>query len=725
MESIIFRNGTFLNPAKISLGIIVALLCFQQASFQQANAAEKAISPENTVTSNDGPVKKDLSASSYASGVASQAASQQVENLLNKFGGSSRITLGTGLGSPHSAMAADLLIPLFDNQKENLFFTQLGFRRIDSRNTLNLGLGSRYFTDSWMLGANAFFDNDMTGKNRRWGLGAEWWTDNLRLSANGYRRITEWHTSRDGADLQERPANGWDIEAQSWLPAYPQIGGTLKYEKYYGQNVALISRNSLQSDPSALSAAINWTPVPLVTFEGEHRASMGGKADNRVSVMFNHSFGRSLSASLDPTQVAASRSLQGSRYELVSRNNRIVLDYRKQTLPGMTMAKKFSGTAGQRIKLGIEMTSTNTFKELRLEAPEFLKAKGEIINGKTKEAEIILPPFIENGINNYKLTAIAIDSNGKHSAPVEATITVYQGVEGVNAANKIKDLFLTADGNSETTFSVALVDKEGKAITGAQNKLTLQGVAGKDNNNLVTASRFRPSDSVDGTYFSTITAGNNAGTVTLIPSYDGKDLSGSDLTLTSALGLNNRVSRFESNIDVMAIGQEIDLHATVRDKEGKPVMKEKVVITNKSTGKTFTVITMSDGVADAIITGDVAGATTYTAQVGTGPILEKTITFSDAVISLGLSGDKNFAYLGQELSLNVLVKGIHNRPLKGKSVTVKSIGNTVPVTALIPISDKKGIASFEVSHSKEEDIQFIATVDGVTSNTIKIQFIKP
>ncbi|MCZ5660429.1 inverse autotransporter beta domain-containing protein [Escherichia coli] len=38
----------------------------------------------------------------------------------------------------------------------------------------------------------------------------------------------------------------------------------------------------------------------------------------------------SLQKQLDPAEVAARRSLVGSRYDLVDRNNNIVLEYRKE-----------------------------------------------------------------------------------------------------------------------------------------------------------------------------------------------------------------------------------------------------------------------------------------------------------------------------------------------------------------------------------------------------------
>lgn len=46
--------------------------------------------------------------------------------------------------------------------------------------------------------------------------------------------------------------------------------------------------------------------------------------------------GSAMQKQLDPNEVAARRSLAGSRYDLVDRNNNIVLEYRKKELVRLT-----------------------------------------------------------------------------------------------------------------------------------------------------------------------------------------------------------------------------------------------------------------------------------------------------------------------------------------------------------------------------------------------------
>lgn len=96
-----------------------------------------------------------------------------------------------------------------------------------------------------MLGANTFLDYDLSRDHARLGLGGEYWRDFLKLGVNTYHRLTNWKNSLDLEDYEERPANGWDVRTQYWLPALPQLGGKLTYEQYYGDEVALFGKDML------------------------------------------------------------------------------------------------------------------------------------------------------------------------------------------------------------------------------------------------------------------------------------------------------------------------------------------------------------------------------------------------------------------------------------------------------------------------------------------------
>ncbi|MCW5004210.1 inverse autotransporter beta domain-containing protein [Enterobacter roggenkampii] len=270
--------------------LLAGLQLFMPVSVSVASVAQVVAAPD-TQTDHDnqlashlaraaGLVQADSSqaAKSYATGLASGAVNTAAGEWLSQFG-TARVNLGLDQHLKSSGSSLDMLVPLYDSP-EAMLFTQFGMRNKDSRNTVNLGAGVRTFADNgWMYGANVFFDNDLTGNNRRVGLGAEAWTDYLKLSANHYFGLTDWHQSRDMADYDERPANGWDVRAEGWLPAYAQLGGKLMYEKYHGNEVALSGKDSRSKNPSAVTAGVNWTPFPLITLGAEHRAASDGKPD--------------------------------------------------------------------------------------------------------------------------------------------------------------------------------------------------------------------------------------------------------------------------------------------------------------------------------------------------------------------------------------------------------------------------------------------------------------
>ncbi|EBX1389395.1 hypothetical protein DQ819_26395, partial [Salmonella enterica subsp. enterica serovar Mikawasima] len=53
----------------------------------------------------------------------------------------------------------------------------------------------------------------------------------LESLPNSYYGLTGWHQSHlsDMEDYDERPANGFDLRAEAYLPSYPQLGANIKY----------------------------------------------------------------------------------------------------------------------------------------------------------------------------------------------------------------------------------------------------------------------------------------------------------------------------------------------------------------------------------------------------------------------------------------------------------------------------------------------------------------
>ncbi len=168
------------------------------------------------------PEALESQARSYVQGQVTSGAQSLVEGALSPFG-KVRSNLSLGQGGDLDGSSLDYFVPLYDNQ-QNVLFSQLSAQRKDDRTIGNLGFGIRHNTQRWLLGGNIFYDYDFTRGHRRLGLGAEAWTDYLKFSGNYYHPLSSWQDSEDFDFYEERPARGWDIRAEAWLPSYPQLG---------------------------------------------------------------------------------------------------------------------------------------------------------------------------------------------------------------------------------------------------------------------------------------------------------------------------------------------------------------------------------------------------------------------------------------------------------------------------------------------------------------------
>ncbi len=330
-------------------------------------------------------------AANMARGWASSQASGAMTDWLSRFG-TARITLGVDEDFSLKNSQFDFLHPWYETP-DNLFFSQHTLHRTDERTQINNGLGWRHFTPTWMSGINFFFDHDLSRYHSRAGIGAEYWRDYLKLSSNGYLRLTNWRSAPElDNDYEARPANGWDVRAEGWLPAWPHLGGKLVYEQYYGDEVALFDKDDRQSNPHAITAGLNYTPFPLMTFSAEQRQGKQGENDTRFAVDFTWQPGSAMQKQLDPNEVAARRSLAGSRYDLVDRNNNIVLEYRKKELVRLTLTDPVTGKSGEVKSLVSSLQTKYALKGYNVEATALEAAGGKVVT-TDKDILVTLPGY--------------------------------------------------------------------------------------------------------------------------------------------------------------------------------------------------------------------------------------------------------------------------------------------------------------------------------------------
>lgn len=299
-----------------------------------------------------------------------------------------------------------------------------------------------------MAGVNTFIDHDLSRSHTRIGVGAEYWRDYLKLSANGYIRASGWKKSPDIEDYQERPANGWDIRAEGYLPAWPQLGASLMYEQYYGDEVGLFGKDKRQKDPHAISAEVTYTPVPLLTLSAGHKQGKSGENDTRFGLEVYYRIGEPLAKQLDTDSIRERRVLAGSRYDLVERNNNIVLEYRKSEVIRIALPERIEGKGGQTLSLGLVVSkATHGLKNVQAEIRDMtVKVNNQLANGQSAN----------------QITLTVVDSYGNPLQGQEVTLTLPQGVTSktgntvtTNAAGKVDiELMSTVAGEHSITASV-------------------------------------------------------------------------------------------------------------------------------------------------------------------------------------------------------------------------------------------------------------------------------
>ena len=255
------------------------------------------------------------------------------QDFLGKFG-TAQLQFDISDKGSFNNINAKLFSPWYDTE-DTLIFTQLSFQEYEhNRRIGNFGIGQRWDVadKTWLLGYNVFLDHDFQRSHNRLGIGAEAWTDYMKFAINYYHPLSDWKNSRDFDDYLERAARGFDVRFQGYLPQYPHLGGSLMYEQYYGDKVALFGKDNLQKDPRAITASIDYTPVPLFTVKAEHKRGQDSKKETKAELTMNYRIGMPLKDQMDPDMVQAARSLKGSRYDLVDRNNYIVLEYKEKKM---------------------------------------------------------------------------------------------------------------------------------------------------------------------------------------------------------------------------------------------------------------------------------------------------------------------------------------------------------------------------------------------------------
>lgn len=674
-------------------------------------------------------------AANMARGWASPQASGAMTDWLSRFG-TARITLGVDEDFSLKNSQFDFLHPWYETP-DNLFFSQHTLHRTDERTQINNGLGWRHFTPTWMSGINFFFDHDLSRYHSRAGIGAEYWRDYLKLSSNGYLRLTNWRSAPElDNDYEARPANGWDVRAESWLPAWPHLGGKLVYEQYYGDEVALFDKDDRQSNPHAITAGLNYTPFPLMTFSAEQRQGKQGENDTRFAVDFTWQPGSAMQKQLDPNEVAARRSLAGSRYDLVDRNNNIVLEYRKKELVRLTLTDPVTGKSGEVKSLVSSLQTKYALKGYNVEATALEAAGGKVVT-TGKDILVTLPAYRFTSTpetdNTWPIEVTAEDAKGNLSNREQSMVVVQAPtLSQKDSSVSLSTQTLNADSHSTATLTFIAHDAAGNPVVGLVLSTRHEGVQD------ITLSDWK--DNGDGSYTQILTTGAMSGTLTLMPQLNGVDAAKAPAVVNIISVSSSRThSSIKIDKDRYLSGNPIEVTVELRDENDKPVKEQKqqlnnaVSIDNVKPGVTTDWKETADGVYKATYTAYTKGSgltakllmQNWNEDLHTAGFIIDANPQSAKIATLSASNNGVLANENAANTVSVNVADEGSNPINDHTVTFAVLSGSATSfnNQNTAKTDVNGLATFDLKSSKQEDNTVEVTLENGVKQTLIVSFV--
>ena len=674
-------------------------------------------------------------AANMARGWASSQASGAMTDWLSRFG-TARITLGVDEDFSLKNSQFDFLHPWYETP-DNLFFSQHTLHRTDERTQINNGLGWRHFTPTWMSGINFFFDHDLSRYHSRAGIGAEYWRDYLKLSSNGYLRLTNWRCAPElDNDYEARPANGWDVRAEGWLPAWPHLGGKLVYEQYYGDEVALFDKDDRQSNPHAITAGLNYTPFPLMTFSAEQRQGKQGENDTRFAVDFTWQPGSAMQKQLDPNEVAARRSLAGSRYDLVDRNNNIVLEYRKKELVRLTLTDPVTGKSGEVKSLVSSLQTKYALKGYNVEATALEAVGGKVVT-TGKDILVTLPPYRFTSTpetdNTWPIEVTAEDVKGNFSNREQSMVVVQAPtLSQKDSSVSLSTQTLSADSHSTATLTFIAHDAAGNPVIGLVLSTRHEGVQD------ITLSDWK--DNGDGSYTQILTTGAMSGTLTLMPQLNGVDAAKAPAVVNIISVSSSRThSSIKIDKDRYLSGNPIEVTVELRDENDKPVKEQKqqlntaVSIDNVKPGVTTDWKETADGVYKATYTAYTKGSgltakllmQNWNEDLHTAGFIIDANPQSAKIATLSASNNGVLANENAANTVSVNVADEGSNPINDHTVTFAVLSGSATSfnNQNTAKTDVNGLANFDLKSSKQEDNTVEVTLENGVKQTLIVSFV--
>ncbi|EFN4503483.1 inverse autotransporter adhesin YeeJ, partial [Escherichia coli] len=478
------------------------------------------------------------------------------------------------------------------------------------------------------------------------------------------------------------------------------------------------------------------TPFPLMTFSAEQRQGKQGENDTRFAVDFTWQPGSAMQKQLDPNEVAARRSLAGSRYDLVDRNNNIVLEYRKKELVRLTLTDPVTGKSGEVKSLVSSLQTKYALKGYNVEATALEAAGGKVVT-TGKDILVTLPAYRFTSTpetdNTWPIEVTAEDvkgnlSNREQSMVVVQAPTLSQKDSSVSLSTQT----LNADSHSTATLTFIAHDAAGNPVVGLVLSTRHEGVQD------ITLSEWK--DNGDGSYTQILTTGAMSGTLTLMPQLNGVDAAKAPAVVNIISISSSRThSSIKIDKDRYLSGNPIEVTVELRDENDKPVKEQKqqlnnaVSIDNVKPGVTTDWKETADGVYKATYTAYTKGSgltakllmQNWNEDLHTAGFIIDANPQSAKIATLSASNNGVLANENAANTVSVNVADEGSNPINDHTVTFAVLSGSATSfnNQNTAKTDVNGLATFDLKSSKQEDNTVEVTLENGVKQTLIVSFV--
>ncbi|EJV2890761.1 inverse autotransporter adhesin YeeJ, partial [Escherichia coli] len=423
-------------------------------------------------------------------------------------------------------------------------------------------------------------------------------------------------------------------------------------------------------------------------------------------------------------------------YDLVDRNNNIVLEYRKKELVRLTLTDPVTGKSGEVKSLVSSLQTKYALKGYNVEATALEAAGGKVVT-TGKDILVTLPAYRFTSTpetdNTWPIEVTAEDvkgnlSNREQSMVVVQAPTLSQKDSSVSLSTQT----LNADSHSTATLTFIAHDAAGNPVVGLVLSTRHEGVQD------ITLSDWK--DNGDGSYTQILTTGAMSGMLTLMPQLNGVDAAKAPAVVNIISVSSSRThSSIKIDKDRYLSGNPIEVTVELRDENDKPVKEQKqqlnnaVSIDNVKPGVTTDWKETADGVYKATYTAYTKGSgltakllmQNWNEDLHTAGFIIDANPQSAKIATLSASNNGVLANENAANTVSVNVADEGSNPINDHTVTFAVLSGSATSfnNQNTAKTDVNGLATFDLKSSKQEDNTVEVTLENGVKQTLIISFV--